>query len=304
MAAQLLSMGSLDLGVPHHRDEGFLTFTVGERRDPEFPHAQLLKWSGGKLSDIDMVPWNCVALAVPRSDVPEMFAIGELGQVNRFISGQRIQEQIPVATEPDARGPLRSARAIADQIYVVGMDCQVFRRTGQGQWQSIDQALRQKPALADVPGLETVFGNDPASVFAAGWRGTILHYHNDIWDIEQSPTNAILTDGVQIDDGRAIICGRQGTIVVGEPGLWEVIDHPFKFADFWGVAQIRGRIILSSYTGLFELLLADKEVRRLVVNTNPEPTTFGRLAAAPDVMWSVGTKDLIEFDGTNWSKLI
>lgn len=299
MAEPLLGLGSFNIGIPSGNKTGFLTLTM-DGAGSDIPHTQLLEWNGQSLGDIDLVPWNAIGLAVLSTS--EMFGVGESGQVYRFLAGNRAEEQIPNQKEP--RGPLRAIRAIEDQLFVVGMDCQVFRRSKSGEWQAIDGSLRNRATVKDVPGLESVFGIDGNSVFAVGWHGTILHYTNNDWDVEQTPTNSILTDGVQMDDGSVVACGRSGTILVGRPGLWEVIDHPFSFVDFWGIGVIRNRVILSSYNGIFEFSPVKQVVQPMLIDLDPVPLTFGRLGGAFDLVWSVGTKDVIQFDGIHWSRVI
>lgn len=304
MADQLLELGSFNLGVPHHRNFGYLNLTL-DGSGTDFPHAQLLEWDGSSLGDIEMVPWNVIGIAVPRAGTTEMLAIGEAGQVFRFTKGQRSEEHIPMPTEPDqARGPLRGARAIGDLVFAVGMDCQAFCRFPGGDWKVIDSSLRESSIVAGVPGLESVFGLDHRVVYAVGWRGTILRFDGETWETEDSPVNSILTDGVQLDDGRVIACGRTGTIVIGNHGAWKTIDHPYSAIDFWGAASLSGRVFLSSYNGLFELSVSQEVIRPVALDLNREPKTFGRIDATEDVLWSVGAKDVLEFNGKNWTRLI
>ena len=305
MTEQLLTMGSFLLGIPYRRNEGYLTLTM-DGSGSDFPHAQILEWDGKALGDVDMVPWNAVALALLQSETgQQLIAVGETGEALRFANGGRFDERVPMESDrARARGPLRGARAIGREVYAVGMDCQAYRRSAAGVWQPIDATLRATHKVADVPGLEAVFGSDSSNVFAVGWRGTIVKFDGSAWQVQDSPVNTILTDGVQLDDGRVVACGRTGTIVVGDDDMWTTIEHNFAFIDFWGVAAIAQRIFLSSYNGLFELSIDDRTVLPVAIDMQPEPKTFGRIDCCADALWSVGAKDVLEFDGTNWSRVL
>lgn len=306
MEEPLLQIGSLLLGEPTAANFGYLTLTM-DGSGPDFPHAQVLEWDGNSLGDIEMVPWRAIGLGVIRPATgTELIAVGETGQCLRFSSGVRSEEMIPVELDQDkARGPLRGARAIGNEVYAVGMDCQVFRRSSSGMWQSIDARLRGLPALQGAPGFEAVFGSGTSCLYAVGWRGVIARFDGQDWTVLDSPTNTILTDGTALagtDD--VVVCGRVGTVIIGNARTWTVVDHPYRYVDFWGVAQVEGRIVLSSYNGLFELDLGRAEVRPIELSLDPAPTSFGRLASRDDVLWSIGAKDLLELHGNTWRKLL
>lgn len=304
MGDLILTIGSLMLGLPRASDAGVLTLQMDDS-GTDVPHAQILDWDGKSLGDIEMVPWHAVGVVGPDDGSGDFLVVGETGETFEQAGRARSGGTLPVERDrARARGPLRGARAIGGTTWVVGMDLQIFRRERNGAWTMDDGKLRQDGDLQGVPGLETVFGNDPAAPYAAGWQGTIVSRHRDCWRAESSPVNAILTDGVELDDGTVVVVGRAGTIVTGRRGRWSPIEHPWPFIDFWGVAAMAGRIFLSSFNGLFELSLSDGALSPLDVQTDPQPTTYSRLFSGAGVLWSVGTKDLLEFDGHRWSKLI
>jgi hypothetical protein len=127
-----------------------------------------------------------------------------------------------------------------------------------------------------------------------------LRYDGHIWQQLQSPTNLILTDVCCAEDGNVYACGQAGTLLRGRNDTWDVIDHGATTEDFWSVVWIHGALYLSTMLGIF--VLRDDALQMINMGDD-HASTYYHLSAADDVLWSIGAKDLMAFDGTTWSRV-
>ena len=89
-------------------------------------------------------------------------------------------------------------------------------------------------------------------------------------------------------------------LLVGRNDLWRVIEHESLTEDIWSLAWFDGSLYAATYRGLFRL-----DGNRLIpVEIGPDtPTTYFKLSATPEVMWSIGAKDVMAFDRKSWTRI-
>jgi hypothetical protein len=230
-----------------------------------------------------------------------MCAVGMYGGVKLAGSGDVHEEQIGANQEAiRARGPLRGVRTIGQHVYVVGMNRQAWRRDDAHQWTSIDQAARPADGSKEVVGFEAVDGFAESDIYAVGWNGEIWHYDGSGWHQKQSPTNIVLTRVQCAGNGVVYASGRKGLLLKGRDDSWEVIDHQSMIDDIWDLAWYQEKLYLSTMYGLFTL---DQDKLLPVDFGEDSPNSCYHLSAADGVLWSIGGKDIMAFDGNSWTRI-
>lgn len=253
--------------------------------------------SYGRAAGVGVVRRPTVSVAAcTRPD--ERYALAAPDGTVLLLGGGRIDEEvIPGAS---ARGPLRRIRAIEGTLFAVGMMRQVHRRDGAGRWTRVDTP--EMARCRAVTGFETIVGASSGELCCAGWGGEIWNHAAGSWRMIQAPTNVVLLDGCLADDGSVILCGQRGVILRGRGDSWELVDHGGPQATWWSCCWYRDRAWLATDHGLFTLdgdVLAPVDI----AVDGEAPETFQQLATGDGILVSAGPKDLLAFDGTDWTRV-
>jgi hypothetical protein len=298
-------------GAVRNQSMVYLSLVGDQTAKLRVPEAHFIMWHQGKWLNVEPRHWNVSGIAVAKQPLEQMVAVSEWGDVLCVGSGDVHDEHVaaglgnPDEHGPKGRGPVRGVRRIGSHIYVVGMDRQAYRREAANQWQAFGppgwrELGRSPPRVSEVTGFEAVDGFSESDVYAVGYHGEIWHYDGNKWQQLPSPTNLILTDVCCAGDGLVYACGREGLLLKGRDQTWEVIDPPGTPQDLWSLAWFNDRLYLSTFYALYTL---DKNGLD-PVDTSPEQAkTFHRLSAADGVLWSIGAKDVLAFDGKSWTRI-
>ena len=259
-----------------------------------------VQWEPKGWGDGGQEQWLTAGVSVALRPREQLIAIGEHGEVLLVGSGDRHTEQISVGNEsPKSRGPLRGVRRVDGNIYVVGMDYQVYRRDDEGRWASLETGLREKRASDEVVGFEAVDGFSQDDMYAVGWDGVIGSFDGSRWTRRESPTELVLVDVCCAGDGKVYACGRRGMLVSGRDDTWEIVDTGVS-EDLWNLAWFGGKLYAASTR---ELYVLDRGKLAPVKMGKDRPKTFGKLATGANRMWSIGEKDAMAFDGKKWTRI-
>jgi hypothetical protein len=230
----------------------------------------------------------------------QAIVVGEYGEVVVAGSGEQHEEAIgDEQTGPRARGSLRGGRVIGGLMHAVGMGRQIYRREARNEWRDLAPDLGATEEEGAV-GFEGVDGFGIDELYCVGWKGEIHSFDGREWHRAGSPTNLILTDVCCAGDGRVYACGQAGTLVRGRGEQWEQIDTGGLELDLWGVRWFDGALYFTSMSELFRL--SDGELERVETGDVAIGTCYG-LSVTDEVLWSIGAKDLVAFDGTVWSRI-
>ena len=259
------------------------------------PYSVFFDHDEGEFGQIDDVKWNCVGICVITTPKAQMLALGEYGQVFGFGSQERFEERI---TGDELE--FRDIRSIAGRAFACAMDRKVFRRDGPGQWTAIHGKMDQAAAADVVFGFESIDGFSESALYAVGWNGEIWHYDGKAWKQEGSPTSILLNRVLCAPDGNVYACGLAGTLLRGKMGRWEIVADGETGSDLWDLAWFGGRLWVSSLSMLFTLVGDQLEP---VEFDDDMPDTFYSLDAREGILWSVGSDDILEFDGETWSRI-
>ncbi|RSZ57275.1 hypothetical protein HF313_10990 [Massilia atriviolacea] len=286
-------------GVVRYHDLAYVASVSDELGERRVVHAYLTEWDAGTWrvgdADDDIEEWEAVAATLVRQPLEQALFLGAQGEVLCMGSGDTHHERIPGAR----RGPLRGLGSVAGQAYACGMQYQVYRRDAGGKWRALEQGLPGKGAGAAVAGFEAIGGFAHDDLYAAGWHGEIWQCDGKRWQPCRSPVKAILTALCCAPDGLVYACGQDGALVRGRGADWEVLAQPVR-DDLWSLAWFGGALYAASAHAVYRL--DGGQLREIDFGADRPATCYG-LSAADGVLWSIGPKDIMAFDGDTWSRI-
>lgn len=301
MAGHWTDMFSFATGVLRNRSTGYVVLSDDNLNSQKVPHSGFVVWHNNQWMDGGRTNWPTAGVAVIRSPAEQLCAVGLYGDVLLLGSGDRHEEQIGAGGElPKMRGPLRGVRTIGGKVYVVGMNCQAYRRDNVNVWVNIDRGARPDLENRQIVGFEAVDGFSDKEIYAAGWDGEIWVYDGSMWRQADSPTNLVLTGLCCAQNGVAYATGRRGLLLRGRDNQWEIIEHSNIIDDIWGVAWFNNKLYLATANALYTL---EGDNLHLVDMGKDPPKTCYCLSAADGVLWSIGAKDIVAFDGNEWTRI-
>lgn len=191
-------------------------------------------------------------------------------------------------------GDIRSLASIRGTGYAVGHGGIVYRLDESG-WTCVDVDL---PEVFDI---ECIDGFDAGNMTAVGLRGQLWTSDGKRWLERSSGTNAMLTSVCCAKSGLTYAAGRGGVLLAGGGDVWETVQHDVE-ETIWDLAWFQDYLYASTHTGVFRLEVG--RGLRPVDFGEVTPATTYQLSAAPGVLWSIGSRDIVSFDGTNWTQVV
>jgi hypothetical protein len=256
------------------------------------------EWAAGA------VKWLACSGTVCHEPTERFIVLGTDGSIN-ISGGGEVKEEPPIAScgvDPKRRGPLREIRGIAKgRAYAVGTCRQAYVRDGEGQWRCIDQSAQGGDVDLTDTSFESIDGFSEQEIYTVGWEGEIWQYDGATFSQRTSPTNLALYKVRCAADGFVYACGQLGTLLRGRGEQWEVIEHESMSDDLWGLEIFNGDVYVSSTHFVYRL----EDGKLIPVDFGDDvPQTCYHLSAADGIMWSIGPKDVMEFDGSSWKRIL
>lgn len=298
MGGKFKDIGSYVLGCSLHEGSGFLVLSSDELNARNIQNSIFLFFEQGVLKPVGPKRIHTKFLGVDQNH-GSAIAVGEYGKCCLMNSTGFLSEEVlsVSGSDPAKRGPIRGGMILNRAVYAVGMHRQVYCRTPDGNWTTLENGLPAVP-VGQVCGYEAVAGFSEDEIYAAGWDGEIVAFDGTSWRIIESPTNNIIVALCAGGDGLIYGCGRNGLVIRGRSDTWEVVAHGGVVDDLWSVAWCDGAVYFSSMSRVYGLTEAGLVVKDL---GGLSASTFYSLASRGDVMLSVGPKNVIEFNGVGWS---
>jgi len=288
---------SITTGVVWDREVAYLLATKDSLSYEKIPHTRIYEIDQGTVGGEDL-NWTAVSASICYMPKERFIAIGEVGFVEVFGGGQIIEEQPITKSEVI----LREVRGIAKgRAYAVGPAHKVFRRDAPNQWKDISAPFPKIDDLMDA-GFESIDGFSETDIYAVGWGGDIWHYNGKIWTQIESPTNLALYKVRCGEDGYVYACGQIGILLRGKGNQWSIIKHDTTEEDFWGCEWFNGKLYIATLHLLY--VLENGELKLVDYGDELPPTTCYHLSSADGIMWSIGAKDVMEYDGKKWKSII
>ena len=198
-------------------------------------------------------------------------------------------------TESRATAPLECIRTIDDQLYACGWNGQIYVSSG-GTWQQIETKK-----IADKANFITVVGINARDIYAAGMGGIILHYDGTKWSRVDSPTNAHFYCSTVLNSAQVLLAGANGGVYLGNAAGFKFVGSNEVTENFWSAAEFKGTIYLTASKNSIWTLSATGPAP-MSLNVEGDVTTY-RLFATQERLFSAGAYDLLEFDGSSWSRI-
>lgn len=295
-----INNGSFVTGVPLSIDEGWVVMTMDDVSKKEIEHSSILKYSQNEFDKI------CLKMFRTRyvgwlANFEEVIIVGDNGECTVIGSDGVDRDEFVTNSNRNPRntGHIRSAAIVGNDVIVVGMQRQVYRRTGLTGWSDMMNGIPSTvPGV--VKGFECVLAVSMDEIYAAGWDGEIWMFDGTSWNQIDSPTNRIITSLCMSDEGDVIGCGRNGMLIRGRRHTWKEIEDLICPDDLWSIESYSGRIFTSGLRFMYEL--TDDGLEQLDFY-DVQANSFGELTTGGGALWSLGEKDLLSFDGTKWVRL-
>ena len=288
---------SIRAGAVRLHDLGYLIAGNDKLDEDDVAHTAVFEWDettkGWGGYDLSWIATSACVCDYPKE---QMVAIGRFGQF--LVFGQHEEYEGVIKAKPTPSGtpaPFRGARSIAGKAYAVGMNSHVFRRDARTTWVADDQGIKPKTDLEAIDG----FAED--DLYAVGWKGAMWKKKGKRWSKIESPSNLILTDVCCAGNGLVYVCGQAGTLLRGRDDEWEVIAHESTEADLWDVEWFNDELYVSTTQFLYKL--NDKDELKLVKFGSDRPKSCYKLSTRDGVMWSIGPKDVMSFNGKKWTRI-
>jgi hypothetical protein len=288
-------------GAIRQSDLGYLILSDDGAREKKIAMAGIVQWEPAGWGDGGQVAWRAAGAAIAKLPAEQLIVVGEFGSALLLGGGDRHEESVQSAdSKPSDRGPLRGVRAVGDSIFVVGMDRQVYRRDPRGNWSAFDKGLPRQPESKEISGFESVDGFSEADLYAVGWEGEIWNCANGEWHQEPSPLKTVLVDVCCGGDGAVYACGRNGVLVRGRRGTWAAVELGGFTESLWSLAWYGGKLYAASMDTIFEL--SNEQLVPVNMGSDRAKTCYD-LVTGHGVMWSIGAKDVMSFDGHAWTRI-
>jgi hypothetical protein len=285
-------------------DLAYVSLVFDEAARGKIPDSHIHEWDAGKWrGEKEMnVRWDTVGAAIATHPVEQGLFLGARGEVMCLGSRAFHFEKIGKgADSPEKRGPMRGIRGVGESVFAVGMNRQIYKRDSAGVWSTFEKGLPKRLKGSDeVTGFEAIDGFDETELYTVGWDGEIRQFDGTAWINRDSPTNFILTDVCCAGNGVVYACGRVGTLLAGRADQWRSLTKPAFKDDLWSLAWFQGQLYAASMTALYVL---EKESFRPVRIGKDAPETCFRLSARDGVLWSIGAKDVMAYDGKKWTRI-
>lgn len=288
-------------GAIRRKDLGYLILSDDGASKKKIPMAGVVQWKPSGWGDAGQVRWRAAGAAITRRPSEQLIVVGEFGGALLVGGGNRHEEKIQEGnSKPSDRGPLRGVRRIGECIYVVGMDRQVYRRDEIGAWSSFDRDIPRVQDPDEISGFESLDGFSEKDIYAVGWDGEIWNCVDGAWREETSPVNSVLLDVSCGGDGFVYACGRNGILVRGRRDAWEVLDLNGFTESLWSLAWFDGHLYAASMDTVF--VLEDDGLIPVSMGSDSADTCY-KLICGDGIMWSIGAKDVMSFDGRQWTRI-
>ena len=267
--------------------------------EKQTPHTGVALFDRGVWTSKPLL-WTAISLCWAQHPSEELIIVGYEGHIHAGpVKKMKDEARIDIDKNEGKVGFLKCARTIAGRSYIGGLDRQVYRRIAGG-WEPFDQGL-PVGGEKEVVSIEALDGFGAKEIYGVGREGEIWRCDGKRWHRVESPTNLILLGLHCAADGVAYACGQVGTILRGRGDVWEVVAHTATKEDFWDVAMFKGVVYLATQNVLYAL--KDGNVAPVDFGDTDIPFSFYRFVVSEDSLVTIGSKDVMRFDGTTWTRI-
>ena len=110
----------------------------------------------------------------------------------------------------------------------------------------------------------------------------------------------MLVDICCAGDDKVYACGRMGLLLMGRGDHWQQIETEDFTEDIWSLCWFKDKLYVSTTNGVYTL---GKKGLTEVDMGDDAPETCYRLSAEDGLLWSIGAKDVMAYDGKRWTRV-
>ncbi|WP_415182318.1 hypothetical protein [Phaeovulum sp.] len=291
----ILENTSLTRATVHSDDEAFFALVVDEfAHDFENPHAVLYSMSPSTASELGYFDFAVSDLTYANGGKTRV-AVGHYAEAIIIEGTTTTLETI----NPN-EWPIRGVSEAGRDIVACGANLRVYRRLGPDNWEEFGPGDNMSDEFQNNH-LESIGGYSESEIYATGRDGMIWWYDGAHWTGVQCATNLAFLSVVCAEDGYVYVGGINGIMAKGRRDEFVVYTPPAPLRDIWALQDFRGAI----YCAMTRALLTWTPDEGFV----PVPEamllakTFYNLGKGKEVLWSLGEKDVLRFDGAAWTRI-
>ncbi|HSN23357.1 MAG TPA: hypothetical protein VLS45_04190 [Methylomicrobium sp.] len=260
------------------------------------PHVIALKWQNETFTRVDA---KFDARSACFIEGPERLLLTASSQGTYSLAGHtggNIFRDIEAKSARKRYGDIRSLGVVAGTGYAVGYQGSVYRFDRiEKKWTIFDEGL---PSNFDI---EAIDGFGENEIYVVGFKGQVWQFDGSKWLHRPTPTevnlNAIKCGG----NGIVYLGGSRGELLAGRKESWVRIEHEITRENIWDLEWFEGALYVSTMLGVFRL---DANGLKEVDFGADEPSTTYHLSEASGVLWSIGSDDVMSFDGRFWTRIV
>lgn len=182
----------------------------------------------------------------------------------------------------------------------------IYLLTKQDLLVEIDmKGLKGKEISLDIStsiSIEGAVVNESGIKYLVGWQGFIAERKKNEWVPIEAPTNTIINSITETDENIIVAVGLKGTVISGKGEEMSLIDHDWLGYDFWDVIQFNDTVFILGEEGVFNI--TDENLVEPVIGRPQNKSIFFKFVSFGRILWAVGEKNILEFDGNSWNDLI
>jgi len=290
-------------GVPISCETGLLILSIDELSFDKEPHS-LLVVKNHKVTRGILVPSNCcdVISARENGNVNGYF-LGEDGAV-WFYNGETIEESEPIISNKNFGALRTQAFSPCSNHIAAGGGSTAFIKTTTSTWNDLEIQMDQEIEKFKYIGFEKILAVPNGNFYLFGWHGVGIILSDKHCTRLHLPTNLDIYDAVQAENGLIYTCGDHGTILRGQ-GIydWSIVSNEITDDKLWGICSFNNKVFVCSMSFIYEII--DDELRFIdFSDVSVVPSFTYKLRTCKDCAWSIGSKQLVQYDGSDWQELI
>lgn len=270
---------------------------IADELDEQVGHSAIIRWKDTTWAHksvghavVDMISWDT-------DKGHSVFNLCANGQLVRFTFPGDCSETLPSDDgRPSERVPMKRMAVMGGKILAVGEGPQAYIGS-PGQWKCISDQL---VADADnVRGLLCVFAISTDSAIAVGRNGEIWHYEGKFRKVACDATSHLTTATI-LADGRIVVAGMNGCVLIGDLSSLESVNIPGLEKDIWDLTPASNGFMAATSAGLFRVS-PDLSAEPVFIGDN---VTTMYVKQFDNVFWSVGPKHIAYSEGGyDWTVL-
>jgi len=297
----ILEKFSLIGGVFFKNESGLIFLSSNELNRDQIMYTAVVKYENEKLIPLGSVNYDVIDWCITNEEDLRCHVITNKNKLFE-IDPSGIKEQDLNGTNLDKRDSdlLRIVYSIDGMLYLGGMDGFLMKRNIKGRsWNNV--CSNQK--IVSNLGFEGMCGFGLNEIYVVGWDGSVALFSEQYYELLDFPVNTILTDVVCLKNNYIYVCGRNGTLIKGSKNnVWEILDNENVQEDFWSIVEFNSRIFVSSSSAIYEIK-DDKLIAVILDIEGIKNLSFFYLFSS-NSLWSIGEKDLLNYDGCKWRKIL